>query len=151
MKYVRKANTIQYHLHVETKIWQKWTYLQIRKRLTDLENRLVVAKGQGRGSGIDRDLGVSRCKLLHLEWISNEVLLYSTGNCVQTLGGRTWQMIVWEKLCVCMYACVCIYIYTYIYIYIYIYIWITMLCSGNWHTLNQLYSNSKKITNIHSK
>jgi len=30
--------------------------------------------------------GVGRCKLLHLEWISNEVLLYSTGNYIQSLG-----------------------------------------------------------------
>ena len=29
---------------------------------------------------------VSKCKLLHLEWISNEVLLYSTGNYIQSLG-----------------------------------------------------------------
>ena len=29
---------------------------------------------------------VSRCKRLHLEWISNKVLLYSTGNYVQSLG-----------------------------------------------------------------
>ena len=28
---------------------------------------------------------VSRCKLLHLEWISNEVLLCSTGNYIQSL------------------------------------------------------------------
>ena len=34
--------------------------------------------------GMDWEFGVSRCKLLHLEWISNEVLLYSTGNCVQS-------------------------------------------------------------------
>ena len=37
---------------------------------------------QGRGGkewdGLE--FGVSRSKLLHLEWISNEVLLYSTGN-----------------------------------------------------------------------
>ena len=33
-----------------------------------------------RRSGMDGEFGVSRCKLLHLEWISNEVLLYSTGN-----------------------------------------------------------------------
>ena len=33
-----------------------------------------------RGSGKDGELGVSRCRLLHLEWISNEILLYSTGN-----------------------------------------------------------------------
>ena len=29
---------------------------------------------------------VSRCKLVHLKWISNEVLLYSTGNYIQSLG-----------------------------------------------------------------
>ena len=34
--------------------------------------------GQG-GSGMAWEFGVSRCKLLYLEWISNEVLLYSTG------------------------------------------------------------------------
>ena len=27
--------------------------------------------------------GVNRCKLLHLEWINNKVLLYSTGNHIQ--------------------------------------------------------------------
>ena len=45
------------------------------KKLLDLENRLVVAKGEGRGSGMDQELGVNRCKLVHLEWISNEMLL----------------------------------------------------------------------------
>ena len=29
---------------------------------------------------MDRDFGASRMQLLHVEWISNEVLLYSTGN-----------------------------------------------------------------------
>ena len=28
---------------------------------------------QGGGSGMDWEFGVSRCKLLHLEWINNEV------------------------------------------------------------------------------
>ena len=28
---------------------------------------------------------ISRCKLLHLEWISNEVLLCITGNFIQSL------------------------------------------------------------------
>ena len=32
------------------------------------------------GSGMNWESGVSRCKLLYLEWISNEMLLYSTGN-----------------------------------------------------------------------
>ena len=57
----------------------------------DMENRLVLAKVGG-GSGIDWEFGVSRCKLLHLEWISNEVLLHSTGNYIPSLvmehGGR---------------------------------------------------------------
>ena len=34
---------------------------------------------------MDWEFGVSRCKLLHLEWISNEILLYSTGNYIQSL------------------------------------------------------------------
>ena len=52
----------------------------------DKENRFTVAKENGGGSGMDGELGFSRCKLLHLEWISNEVLLYSIGNYIQCLG-----------------------------------------------------------------
>jgi len=29
---------------------------------------------------MDGDFGIGGCKVLHLEWISNEVLLYNTGN-----------------------------------------------------------------------
>ena len=43
-------------------------------------------QGEGRGSGMEGDFGVGRCKLLHLEWISNELLLYSTGNYIWSLG-----------------------------------------------------------------
>ena len=32
------------------------------------------------GTGRTWEFGISRCKFLHLEWISDEVLLYSTGN-----------------------------------------------------------------------
>ena len=34
---------------------------------------------------MDWELGVNRCKLLLLEWISNEILLCSTENYVQSL------------------------------------------------------------------
>ena len=47
---------------------------------SDIESRLVVARG---GGGRRREgLGVwdYRCELSHIEWINNEVLLYSTGN-----------------------------------------------------------------------
>ena len=51
-----------------------------------IENRRVVAKGKGKGSGMDGEFGADRYKLLHLEWIRREVLLYSTGNYIQSLG-----------------------------------------------------------------
>ena len=47
------------------------------------ENRLVVAKGEGVGGGMDWEFGISRCKLLYIEWINNKVLLCSTGNYIQ--------------------------------------------------------------------
>ena len=43
-------------------------------------------QGEGEGSGMDGEFGGSRCKLLHLEWTSNEVLLHSTGDYKQSLG-----------------------------------------------------------------
>ena len=49
----------------------------------DIENRLVVAKEEGVRGGMQWEVGVSRCKLLYIEWINNKVLLYSTGNYTQ--------------------------------------------------------------------
>ena len=37
-------------------------------RLTDVESGLVVTTGEGERRGIDWEIGVSRCKLLHIEW-----------------------------------------------------------------------------------
>ena len=37
-------------------------------------------------TGMDWEFGVHRFKLLHIEWISNEILLYSTGTYIQSLG-----------------------------------------------------------------
>ena len=104
------------------KIWHKWTCLQNRNRLIDVENRVVVAKGEG---GRERDgLGVCRCKLLHIEWINNKVLMYIRGNYIEYLvlnhNGNT-------------------HTHTHIYIFIYIYIYIKdCLCVCNWVTM--LYS-----------
>ena len=54
-----------------------------RNRLTDIENTHVVVKKMRKG--MDWEFGVSRCRLLYIyiEWISNKVLLYSTGNSIQ--------------------------------------------------------------------
>ena len=126
----RKTNSIWYHLYAESKIWHKLTNLQNRNRLTDMENRLVVVKGDGGWRGMDWEFGVSKCKLLHLEWISNEVLLYSTGNYIQSPGiyhdgNNIYQKRKYEKN-VCMYMCD----------------WVTMLYNRNWHnSIKQLYSS----------
>ena len=46
----------------------------------------MVAKGEWGGSGKAWEFGASRCKLLHLEWINNEVRLFNTGNYIQSPG-----------------------------------------------------------------
>ena len=43
-------------------------------------------QGGGGREWMDWEFGMSRCKLWHLEWISSKVLLYSTGNYIQSLG-----------------------------------------------------------------
>ena len=88
-----------YHLYVGSKIWDQWTYLWSRKRLTylwsrkrltDIEDRLVNAKGWW--GGVGWEFGVSRCKLLHTEWINNKVLLHSTGMLLKTLWWLMWEI-----------------------------------------------------------
>ena len=64
-----------------THLWNlKGTYQGNRNRLTDIENRLVVAK-EGR-TGI---LGLADEIYLYIEWIKNEVLQYGTGTSIQYL------------------------------------------------------------------
>ena len=48
--------------------------------------QLYDCQGEEGRNGIDREFEVGRCKLFHLKWISNEVLLHSTGNYIQSLG-----------------------------------------------------------------
>ena len=42
-------------------------------------------QGGGGGNVMDRAFGVARHQLVHLEWISNEILLHSTENYIQLL------------------------------------------------------------------
>ena len=56
-----------------------------RKETHGLGEQTYGCQGGEEGSGMDWESGVNRCKLLHLGWISNEVLLYSTGNYIQSL------------------------------------------------------------------
>ena len=36
-----------------------------------------------RRGGMDWEFGISSCKLLYIEWINNNVLMYSTGKYIQ--------------------------------------------------------------------
>ena len=51
------------------------------------------------------EFGISRCKLLYREWISNKVLLYSTGNYIQypviNHNGKEF-----GKECIYIYICI---------------------------------------------
>ena len=49
----------------------------------DIENRFVVASGEGVGGGMECEAGFRRCRLLYIEWINNKVLLYSRENYIQ--------------------------------------------------------------------
>ena len=60
--------------------------IQQKKQITDMEVRLVFTRGREERRE-DGEFGVDRSKLLlHFERISNGILLYSTGDCAQSLG-----------------------------------------------------------------
>ena len=65
-----------------------WKSVELQSPLKNKFDRtdLWLPRREGGGSGMDGKFGVGRCKLLHLEWIRNEVLLYSIGNYIQSLG-----------------------------------------------------------------
>ena len=44
----------------------KSTYLQNRNRLTDIENKLMVTKGERGGGGINEEFGIKRYTLLYI-------------------------------------------------------------------------------------
>ena len=69
---------------MESKTWHEWTYLQNKLTHRHREQTCGCQGGGGVGGrGMEWEFGVSRCKLLHLEWINHKVLLYSTGNYIQ--------------------------------------------------------------------
>ena len=49
-------------------------------------DQTVVARGERGERGMYWEFEVGRRKLLHLEWINNKVLLYTTGDYIQSPG-----------------------------------------------------------------
>ena len=85
-------------------------------------------QGGEEGNGMDGEFGVSGCKLFHSEWTSNEVLLYSTGNPIQSL---VMEDNMRKSVCVCV--CVCVRARAHVHN------WVTLLNSRNrQNSVNQL-------------
>ena len=47
---------------MESKKLYKWMYIKNRNRLTDIENKLVVSKGEMEGGGQIRGMGLTHTK-----------------------------------------------------------------------------------------
>ena len=64
------------------------TNLSMRQKQTQRHRKEACGCQRGRRmrEGMDWEFGVSRCKLLHIEWMDNKVLLHSTGNYIQCPG-----------------------------------------------------------------
>ena len=62
-----------------------WAYIQTKLQFKKMHEQTCGFQGGGGGSGTDWEFGVGRCKLLHLEWINNEILLGSVGNYIWSL------------------------------------------------------------------
>ena len=76
----------------------------IYKTETDsvIENRLVVAKGVG--EWMDWELGVSRCKLLHLEGKQQGLIVYHKETISNLLGLTMMENNILKRIYVCMYV-----------------------------------------------
>ena len=116
-----------FHWTYVPKKWYKWTYLKNRHRLTDLENELIVASGEGRREGIVRDFGINIFIPLYLKWVTNKDLLYSTGNSVQCYVAAQMEAGGLGENG-----------------YMYMYDWVPSLFTWNYHKVgNQLYPKTK--------
>ena len=63
--------------------------------------------GAGDDSGMDWEFGVNTGKLLHLAWIDNKVLLYSTGSDIQSSGIDHGGKYYFKNVCTCMTESLC--------------------------------------------
>jgi len=76
---------------------------------------------------LDWEFGADRCKLFYLEWISNKVLIYNSGDYIQysviNYNGKEYKIRIY--ICVCLTE--------------------LLFCTADWHNIvNQLYFNLKK-------
>ena len=76
-----KTNNIPFICRILKK-WYNWTFLQNWNRLTDIEDKLIHYQ-RGGGGAISWEFGIKIYTLLYIRQITNNDLLYSTGNSMQ--------------------------------------------------------------------
>ena len=54
-----------------------------KEKQTHRHSKQAYGYQRGMGGGMDWEFGISRCKLVCIEWINSKVLLHSTGNHIQ--------------------------------------------------------------------
>ena len=81
-------------------VFNEWTYLWNGNRLR-LREQLHGCQWRGGQEGVDWEFWISRCKLSYIEWISNKVLLYSTGNYIQN-PVINYNRKEYKKECICI-------------------------------------------------
>ena len=57
-----------------------------QNRLTDIENKGLIAQEEGQWGKDGVGVWVNTCKLLHVEWINKSVLTYSKAHYIQDPG-----------------------------------------------------------------
>ena len=65
--------------HIWNLIYGTWKLPTEKKQIHGLGEQTCGCQAGGEGSGMDWEFGVSACKLLHLEWIGNEILGMAQG------------------------------------------------------------------------
>ena len=82
-----------------------------------------MPRGEERGEGIVREFGINMYTLPYLKWITNKVLLYTTGKSAQCyvaawMGGEFEGYIYVYTHMYAIHVCILyIYVYTYMYVY----------------------------------
>ena len=70
-----RERQVSYHLYLAFNIWHK--YISTEKKQTHGHGEQTHGCQEEKGGKeMDWEFGISRCKLLHMEWVSNEIPLY---------------------------------------------------------------------------
>ena len=73
----------------------KGSAIKIRACSQTQRTGLWLPRGKRGGGKMDWEFGISRCKLLHIEWLNNKVLLCRLGSYIQypIINGKEYEKV----------------------------------------------------------